>query len=288
MSASKPVVSNVPTGRESGFRSRFARGASKATVSVMSVMLAICLCPGIADAAEGRDLASGELAIQAGAAIDESEPNDGFDQATPISMNKTVYGEYDGYDKYDYYVVDLPVSGSVKFTFANDRYSNGGDFGTSIYNKYYEYVSYSNGDMHNRVTCSRTRPISVNVSLSKGKNYFSVGRGAWGGTPPTGQPYHFKLTYNIPSTTVKATASKRSIMAKWTKKSGAAKYQLRYSAKRNMSGAKTVDVSKAKGSKKITKLKSGKKYYVQVRVVKNIDGETYYSPWSSKKSAKPK
>lgn len=75
---------------------------------------------------------------------------------------------------------------------------------------------------------------------------------------------------------------------KWTKKSGAAKYQIRYSTKKSMRGAKTINVSKAAKSKKIKGLKSGKKYYVQVRAAKKIGGQLYYSNWSSKKSVRTK
>lgn len=266
-------------------RWRLFRGIA---VVATSLALAAALHPGSSTASEGSELTVGLLASQASTAIDEAEPNDGYDTATAVKMNRNVYGIFGGYNDSDYFVVDLPESGSVRFTFTNDKYSNGGMFGTHIYNRYYEWVSYSNGDLHNRVSCSTTRPVSANVSLAKGRNYLVVDAGAFGGTPPIGQPYHFKLSYNIPSTTAKAAASKRAFTVKWTKKSGAAKYQLRYTTKKNMSGAKAVNVSKNKGSKKISGLKSNKKYYVQVRVVKTIGGETYYSPWSAKKSVKTK
>jgi hypothetical protein len=54
-----------------------------------------------------------------------------------------------------------------------------------------------------------------------------------------------------------------------------------------MSSSKTVTVSKnSTTSKTISSLKSGKKYYVQVRTYKKIDDKKYYSSWSSKVSAK--
>lgn len=66
-------------------------------------------------------------------------------------------------------------------------------------------------------------------------------------------------------------------------------YQIRYSLKKNMSGAKTVKVKGyAKTSKKITKLKAKKKYYVQIRTYKTIGKKTYYSTWSKKKVIKNK
>ena len=64
-------------------------------------------------------------------------------------------------------------------------------------------------------------------------------------------------------------------------------YQIRYATKSSMASAKKVLVKGyAKKSKKITGLKSGKKYYVQVRTYKTVKGVKYYSKWSTKKSVK--
>ena len=64
-------------------------------------------------------------------------------------------------------------------------------------------------------------------------------------------------------------------------------YQVRYSTKSSMAGAKSIKVKGYKNTvKKITKLKAKKKYYVQVRVYKVKNGKTYYSKWSAKKWVK--
>ena len=39
---------------------------------------------------------------------------------------------------------------------------------------------------------------------------------------------------------------------------------------------------------KVSKLKGGKKYYVQVRTYKKVSGKTYYSSWSKAKAVKTK
>lgn len=66
-------------------------------------------------------------------------------------------------------------------------------------------------------------------------------------------------------------------------------YELRYSLKKSMKSAKTVTVKKAKTKKKkVSKLKAGKKYYVQIRTYKKVGGEKIYSAWSKKKSVKTK
>lgn len=67
-------------------------------------------------------------------------------------------------------------------------------------------------------------------------------------------------------------------------------YQVRYSTKKNMTGAKikTISSSYSKVTKKIKGLKSKKKYYVQVRTYKIVNGKKYYSSWSARKTVKTK
>lgn len=78
-------------------------------------------------------------------------------------------------------------------------------------------------------------------------------------------------------------AGKKKFTVSVVKKSGN-RYQLRYSKKKNMKGAKTVTL---KGSSKtIKKLKKRTRYYVQVRTFVKADGTNYTSDWSSVKSVK--
>lgn len=67
-------------------------------------------------------------------------------------------------------------------------------------------------------------------------------------------------------------------------------YQVKYSTRKDMSGAKikTIGTSYSKVSKKIKGLKAKKRYYVQVRSYKVVNGKKYYSGWSAKKSVKTK
>ncbi len=70
------------------------------------------------------------------------------------------------------------------------------------------------------------------------------------------------------------------IKAQKTETSG---YEIRYSKKKKMKKAKTVKITNNNTiSATISKLKKGKKYYVQVRTYKTVDGKTYYSGWSKK------
>ncbi len=88
----------------------------------------------------------------------------------------------------------------------------------------------------------------------------------------------------------KLKAGKGAIKVKWKRqKKGKVRYQVRYSAKKSMKGAKVKRVKKNKKTKlTLSKLKSGKRYYVQVRTYKKIGGKTYKSAWSKKKSVKVK
>ncbi|MDO4502933.1 MAG: leucine-rich repeat domain-containing protein [Coriobacteriia bacterium] len=78
---------------------------------------------------------------------------------------------------------------------------------------------------------------------------------------------------------------KKSLTAYWKKQSSQTSgYQIRYSLYKSMAKAKTVSTTKT--YKKVTKLKSKKTYYVQVRTYKTVSGKKYYSAWSAKKSVK--
>lgn len=96
----------------------------------------------------------------------------------------------------------------------------------------------------------------------------------------------------------KMKAGKKSLTVKWAKPSKSnlkqtTGYQVRYSMEKSMKGAKTktVKASSSAGKKcslKLSKLKGGKKYYVQIRTYKKVGGKTYYSSWSKAKTVKVK
>jgi len=93
----------------------------------------------------------------------------------------------------------------------------------------------------------------------------------------------------------KLSPSKKAFTVKWKKPSSTYRkqmtgYQIRYSTSSSkLSKATPVTYKSTSGtSKKISKLSSKKTYYVQLRTYKSIDGERYYSSWSSKKKVKTK
>lgn len=82
----------------------------------------------------------------------------------------------------------------------------------------------------------------------------------------------------------KVTAKKKSIVLKWKKESGSG-YEITYSAKKNFSKAKTIQV---KGTNKLSytikKLKSGKTYYVKIRAYRKVGNKVYRGAYSVKKT----
>ncbi|MBQ7740543.1 MAG: fibronectin type III domain-containing protein [Eubacterium sp.] len=86
----------------------------------------------------------------------------------------------------------------------------------------------------------------------------------------------------------KVVKAKKAFTAKWKKVNGIDGYQVRYSLKKNMKKSKTVNVKNTATSKKISKLKRKKTYYVQIRAYKTINGKKVYSSWSAKKKVKTK
>ena len=91
-------------------------------------------------------------------------------------------------------------------------------------------------------------------------------------------------------TKLKLKSGKKSITVSWKKVANVKGYEIRYSTKSSMKGAKKKTVKKASiTSATIKKLKKGKKYYVRVySYVTDSNGKTIYSKASNKKSIKIK
>lgn len=101
----------------------------------------------------------------------------------------------------------------------------------------------------------------------------------------------FKIA--VKSTSIKSLKKAKkafTVKVKKQSKTYVSGYQVRYSLNSDMSKAKikTIGTKYNKVSKKISKLKSKKKYYVQVRSYKKIGSKKYYSSWSTKKSVMTK
>lgn len=102
--------------------------------------------------------------------------------------------------------------------------------------------------------------------------------------------YTLKIVPDTPKVkTVKA--GKGSLRISWQRLSAkqSSGYEIRCATTKSMKKAvkKTVKGAK-KSSLKVSKLKKGKKYYVQVRAYKKVGGKMYYSSWSKAKTVKTK
>ena len=91
---------------------------------------------------------------------------------------------------------------------------------------------------------------------------------------------------SMPTTTITSIkAQNKAFTVKWKKKSGITGYQIQYSTNSKFKkGNKSIKIKNVKTvSKKITKLKVAKKYYVRVRTYKLAKKNNLYSSWSKKK-----
>ncbi len=84
--------------------------------------------------------------------------------------------------------------------------------------------------------------------------------------------------------------SKKTMTVNWKKVSKCGGYQIQYSKDKNFQkNVTTKNIKKqSQSSLKISKLSSGKKYYVRVRSYKVVNDKKYYSAWSSTKNVKVK
>ena len=139
---------------------------------------------------------------------------------------------------------------------------------------------------HNGSTLTNSRSYTVSYSANKSAGIGKVtvtGKGAYGGSVTK----TFKIKPGRPS--IKAVKGvKKGFKATWAKKAKAEAtgYQVQYSTKKSMKGAKTKTV---KGTAKTIKgLKAGKRYYVRVRAYKTVGKQKVYSSWSAKRAVTTK
>lgn len=124
-----------------------------------------------------------------------------------------------------------------------------------------------------KVTIKGVGKTKITVSAAAGVNY-------------SAKTLSYTLKVNPKGTNiVKIMPAKRGITVKWKKqREQTTGYQLQYAANRKFSGAKNVTLKNSTVSKKISKLKAKKKYYVRVRTYKTVSGKKYVSDWSKVKS----
>ena len=98
------------------------------------------------------------------------------------------------------------------------------------------------------------------------------------------------------TTITKLKRAKKAVTVKWKKQSAKTDgaritgYQLQLATNKKFTkNKKTVNIKGYKKvSKKVKKLKGGKKYYVRIRTYRTVDGKKIYSRWSKAKTVKIK
>lgn len=225
----------------------------------------------------------------------ESEPNNGpEEESNVITVNETVKGEVSAADDmYDYFVINAKTTGTIKLNFTADSK-----------NKYLSlsvmgwgdnaFGNYADKDFE----FSSDKKASYTFQITKGNKYYIVPwiHSLYEDPVPDSNTasYTFSTKFVAEKTSIrKATPGKKSFKVSWKKVPRTAYYQIRYVSKSayRSSGwkkAKTIKAGKSTTAKTIKGLGRKKTYYVQVRTVKNIEGKTYYSSWSSKKAVKTK
>jgi len=209
----------------------------------------------------------------------EREWNDTVESPNSLTLNKTVNATSKTHGDEDWYKLVLPASGKFQIKF-KAPYHDGGEWNISLLDANNNQV----GDDYSYDGRTKAEKTVIVRTLKKGTYYIRV-RG-WSVNSVT---YNLTPTYYVNNTKIiSPVRAKKAITVKWKKVSGVVKYQIRYSLKKNMKGAKKVDASKKTTSKKIKGLKSKRIYYVQVRAVKKIGGVYYYSAWSAARAIKTK
>lgn len=223
--------------------------------------------------------------------VPEKEPNNDYDAAMPIKISQAVDGSVK-YPDADYYRIKLPEGIKYQFTFSSSNLLKG-RWDLLTLEQWHSYddantanpvgVLYDDADMQYANTASFSEPgtgmvgpSDVTLEFAQGILYLKI-------EGKKGRP---KLNYKIcvkpyveNSIVTKAVGKKKAVTVKFRKVRDAARYQIRYSAKRSMKGARTVTVGAAKASCTIKKLKAGRRYYFQVRAGKKVGGKIYYSSW---------
>ncbi len=114
--------------------------------------------------------------------------------------------------------------------------------------------------------------------------YTKNAKGAWerGQYSKTSYRYYYKAKLK------KVKPSKGKIKVTWAKDKKATSYQLYYSKKKNMKGAKKIEIKSGKTTSYTIKgLKKGK-YYVRVRAIRKVNGKKYVGEYAKRKPAKVK
>ena len=247
---------------------------------------------------------------------------DSVDKPFSLAQNTTITGGLTRSDKEDWYKFTVPANGAYNVKLVS--YMNSLDY--VLYNS--DLSKKLDDSWYRGGTETQPATKIYNYTLSPGNYYIKLSCGdygkytiGWAALTPENCSHEYEAVVTAPTFTQKGYTTytckicgnqykdqytaklklsqgslnvlygkKKAILAYYYAVGSADGYQFRYSTdKKFKKGVKKVKKSGAYGGyKKLTKLKSRKKYYVQVRAYKVENGKTVYGAWSSKKAKKTK
>lgn len=201
----------------------------------------------------------------------ETEFNDEYTSADPLSMGTTRYGVNPTSSDDDWYKFTLNSPASVSVAFTHTKASDDGDWGVYLY-KYngggeyaqlaYEDVCVSDGNY--------TFPTQ---GLSAGTYFVKVS----GCNSACGRQYGITVNYSVgkPGKFRVSSRGSNSLKLAWNKPAGATGYQLQ-----RKSGNSYKTLATVKGTSYTHKsLTAGAGYTYRVRTYRTVGGKNYYSGW---------
>ena len=202
----------------------------------------------------------------------ETEFNDEYTSADPLSMGVTRYGVCREYD-HDWYKFVLKAPSTVSVTFTHTKASADGDWDVYLY-KYKgdgEYAKVAYKDVY----VSDGNYTFPTLGLSAGTYFVKV----YGYNSACGRQYGVTVNYSVgkPGKFRVSSRGSNSLKLAWNKPAGATGYQLQ-----RKSGNSYKTLATVKGTSYTHKsLTAGAGYTYRVRAYRTVGGKNYYSGWAS-------
>ena len=201
----------------------------------------------------------------------ETEFNDEYTSADPLSMGVTRYGVCREYD-HDWYKFVLKAPSTVSVTFTHTKASANGDWDVYLY-------KYTGNGGYSRVTDEDVYVSDGNYTfptqgLSAGTYFVKV----YGYNSACGRQYGVTVNYSVgkPGKFRVSSRGSNSLKLAWNKPASATGYQLQ-----RKSGNSYKTLATVKGTSYTHKsLTAGAGYTYRVRAYRTVGGKNYYSGWA--------
>lgn len=201
----------------------------------------------------------------------ETEFNDEYTSADPLSMGVTRYGVCRGYDR-DWYKFVLNAPSTVSVTFTHTKASADGDWDVYLY-KYkgdgeYDQLAYKDVYVSDGNYTFPTQGLSAGTYFVRVCGYNSA----------CGRQYGVTVNYSVgkPGKFRVSSRGSNSLKLAWNKPAGATGYQLQRKSGNSYKALATV-----KGTSYTHKsLSAGAGYTYRVRAYRTVGGKNYYSGWA--------